>query len=216
MKIGVIIPDRGDRPEFLKNCIRMMERQTIQPYTIELIDDKPENSKCDITKRYRIGYDRLRNKGLDVIALIENDDWYSPVYLETMTKTWGEQGSPDIFGTNYTIYYHLKLKAWFKNLHNSRSSAMNTFIRPDMNFKWCQDSEPYTDLHLWRNMKGKTFCPMPVISIGIKHGSGLCGGRMHIDRLEKYINKDPHGTFLLNTMDAESYEFYFRFSSMLT
>lgn len=208
MKIGIIIPDRRDRPEFLKNCIRMMEAQTLKPFLITLVNDEPLNSKCDITYRYRIGYDRLRNKGLDVIALIENDDWYHPEYLKEMVNTWVEKGKPDLLGTNYTIYYHLKLRAWFKMNHNHRASAMNTLIRPDLNFNWCVDEDPYTDLHLWRQLKGIVFEPKNVISMGMKHGIGLCGGRSHVDRLHKYINQDQDFNFLKSILDTSSFNFY--------
>ena len=211
MKIGLIIPDRGDRPLFLKNCLRMMENQTVKPDIIELVDDAPMNYKCDITWRYRTGYERLRNKGVDVICLIENDDWYSPFYLETMANEWEKNGKPDIFGTNYTIYYHIKLRAYFTMHHTTRASAMNTFIVPNLDFKWCPDEEPYTDIHLWKIAKGLVIKPNKVISVGIKHGEGLCGGNMHKDRLHRY---EQHGTkdndfhYLKQIMDERSFKFY--------
>ena len=145
MKIGIIIPDKSDRPKFLENCLRMINSQTIKPDIIELVNDKPidinpdgyalpEKRNCDITLRYRTGYDRLRNKGINVIFLMENDDWYAPDYIETMLKYWEKYGRPDIFGTNYTIYYHIKLFAYFTMNHSMRSSAMSTLIRSDLNF----------------------------------------------------------------------------------
>ena len=82
--IGVIIPDRGDRPKFLENCLRMLKAQTMQPTIIEIVNDAPFSDEKDITLRYRLGYERLRNKEIEVIALIENDDWYAPDYLEIM------------------------------------------------------------------------------------------------------------------------------------
>jgi hypothetical protein len=213
MKLGVLIPDRGDRPRFMENCLRMLKAQTMQPDIVEVVKDLPTNGERDITKRYRMGYDRLRGKNLEIIALMENDDYYSPRYLETMVHAWQSHNRPNIFGTNYTIYYHIKLFAQFTMNHNTRSSAMSTLIRPDLRFPWCPDNEPFTDIHLWRVVKGITFRPNSHICLGIKHGEGLCGGGAHTDKLERYTTlktglPDPDKKFLRSVLDEESYNFY--------
>lgn len=210
MKVGILIPDRNDRPEFLANCLRMIEAQTLKPHIIELVNDPHTDSRPDITKRYRLGYDRLRNKGLDVIALIENDDWYSPMYLHLMVNTWIENRKPDLFGTNYTIYFHIKLQKYLTMQHDDRSSAMNTLIKPDLHFPWCSDDNPFTDLHLWQKNKrlinSRLFSPSPIISVGMKHGIGKCGGLSHVDKLHRY--RSDGKIFLKGTLDPISYEFY--------
>jgi glycosyltransferase involved in cell wall biosynthesis len=209
MNVGIIIPDRRDRPQFLENCLRMMDRQTLKPDRICVMEYAPESDKCDITQRYRRGYHHLCGKDLDIIAFIENDDYYSPEYLEYMVNKWQEYGKPDIFGTNYTIYYHLKLGAHFTMYHQDRASAMNTLIKPDLDINWPVDHEPFTDMHLWANIKGITFMPEKVIAIGMKHGIGLCGGKSHVDKLYRYTNNDDG--FLQRTVDEDSYKFYSQF-----
>lgn len=206
MNIAVLIPDRGDRPGFMANCLRMMEAQTLPPTHIEVVNEKPIGEDADITYRYRVGYERLRGKGYDLIAFVENDDWYHPNYLEVMAVEWINRGKPDIIGTNYTIYYHLKLRKWCKWEHFSRASSMNTLIKPDMHFAWPPDNEPFTDIWLWNHLKGITFTPGRHISMGMKHGVGKCGGRHHVDRLEKYRNED--NGLLQITLDPPSYTFY--------
>lgn len=212
MRIGIIIPSRGDRPLFLQNCLRMLDNQTVKPFYITVVDQQPKDNRCDITYRYRNGYDRCRNKGLDVIALMEDDDYYAPDYLETMIKKWEEFGRPDMLGTNHTIYYHIKLFAHFTMHHLSRSSAMSTLIKPDLNFNWCSDNEPFTDIHLWHSIgnkgNGNIFQPDKTICLGIKHGVGLCGGASHVDRLGRYTNLDHDHSFLKGVMDEDSYKFY--------
>lgn len=211
MKIGIIIPDRNDRPKLLKNSLRMLKAQTLKPYCIALVNGKPISDKPDITWRYRTGYDILRKKGLDIIAFWENDDWYSPDYLRYMTDKWVEHGKPDLFGTNHSIYYNIKLKKYFEMLHDQRSPAMNTFIKPDMNFEWCPDYETYTDLHLFKTLKlnYKVFRPERLYTLGIKHGVGKLGGRSHIDRLHRYKIED--NGFLKRTLDPISYNFYWNY-----
>ena len=208
LKIGIIIPDRGDRPLFLANCLRMIKNQTMQPTIVELVNDAPLSDACDITYRYRIGYDRLRNKSLDCILLMENDDFYAPNYIETMVCQWIKDGKPEIIGTNYTIYYHIGLNKHFTMNHKRRASAMNTLLKPDLNFTWCVDHEPYTDLHLWKTLNGHTFEPKELISIGIKHGIGKTGGVNHKCSFHRYINDDQSKELLKRHMDDESFLFY--------
>jgi hypothetical protein len=151
---------------------------------------------------------------LDLIALWEDDDYYSPKYLETMVEHWLIKDKPDIFGTEYTIYYHIRLRKYFTMTHKTRASAMNTLLKPGLKINWPVDHEPFTDLFLWTmsRLQGKTFNPGRHISIGIKHGVGLMGGKTHVDRFERY--EPPRGTsdldfkFLKENMDAESFEFY--------
>lgn len=213
MKIGILIPDRGDRPRFLANCMRMVHAQSLQPWQINVVSYPPKDQHCDITPRYRTGYQLLSDeKELDLIAFIENDDWYAPDYLETMAAKWVEMGRPDIFGTNYTFYYHLRLRKYYKMEHWDRASAMNTFIKPGLGISWPVDREPFTDMSLWGQLKGVAINPGRVISIGIKHGEGLCGGQSHVTRLHRY--DPPRGThdfdysFLSSVMDRASLEFY--------
>lgn len=213
-KVGILIPDRNDRPELLANCLRMMEAQTLQPDIIELVNDKPVSDKRDITRRYRLGYERLSEKGLDVIAFIENDDWYHPTYLQKMVDNWVINRKPDLFGTNHTMYFHMMLQRYFTMDHDDRSSAMNTLIKPNMIFPWCADEEPYTDIHLWVTLKKRItnkyiYRPDKLISIGMKHGIGKCGGLSHKDRLNRY--KHDGKELLKKTLDPISYEFYNKF-----
>lgn len=208
MKIGIIIPDRKDRPLFLENCLRLIKNQTLQPTIIEVINYEPESDNVDITQRYRRGYEKLRNKGLDVIALMENDEWYSPEYLEIMVNGWVKHGKPEIFGTNYTVYYHIKLFSYFTMHHLTRSSAMSTLITPDMDIKWCVDEQPYTDIWLWKQLQGVTFTPPKIICLGIKHGVGKCGGMAHVDKLHRYVGNDTNKDYLRSVVDNESFNFY--------
>jgi hypothetical protein len=214
LRIGILIPDRGDRPDFLFQCWRMIKAQTLQPYHIELVNDPPKSDACDITFRYRTGYERMKDKGIDLIAFIENDDWYSETYLETMAREWISQGKPDLFGTIYTVYFNLRCWRYFTMWHQDRASAMNTFIKPDLQIHWPVDAEPYTDMHLWMNnvhLSKKIFWPKSHISIGMKHGVGMTGGGMHVNKMDMYYDpqtgKEDAG-FLQQTVDPIAFEFY--------
>lgn len=216
MKIGIIIPDRGDRPEFLKNCLRMIDNQQFAQYwkkdgiEIEtfIVDYKPKNSDCDITPRYKKGYEYFSNQNVDIVFLIENDDWYSKYYMNTMLLEWVKNDKPDILGTNYTIYYNIGICKHKTLEHFHRSSAMSTILKPNLKIQWPKDEDPYTDIHLWKQLNGVTFRPKNHICLGIKHGVGKPGGHYHINQLDKYPNNDDGLKFLQETIDSESFVFY--------
>lgn len=211
-KVGVIVPTRGDRPEFLKHCRYLISQQTLTPERVMFVDFEPESDQCDITKRYRFGYNAMRNFDFDVIAFMENDDWYSPDYLETMVREWENFGRPDLFGLTYTIYYNLRVFGYFKMQHYQRSSAMSTLIKPDLSFDWCPDHEPFTDVHLFNTLRYKLWTPPKHICLGIKHGIGKTGGKSHVDRLYRYSTNggviDEDKAFLKSIVEPHSFDFY--------
>jgi len=225
MKIGVIVPDRNDRPKFLANCLRMIDAQTMRPDIIKVVNyptpSHIPNDKPDITWRYRIGYQELIGQGLDCILFMENDDYYADDFIETMITEWIKAGRPNLFGTDYTIYYHIKLNKYEKLDHHIRSSAMSTLIKPDMTLNWGNDMNPYTDSWLWLSsrLNGITFHPSKHICLGIKHGVGMVGGRYHTDDyivsgqkrkgdFNKYKTDDSNLDFLRANMDPISFDFY--------
>lgn len=219
MRIAVMIPNRGqDRQRFLEHCKYLLRQQTIKPDQILWLDYVPESDEVDITQRYRRGYDRLRGYNFDVIFMWESDDWYSPTYIETMLREWESAGRPEIFGPRTTEYYNLKIFEHFTMHHESRTSAMNTLIRADLNFTWPPDNEPYLDAWLWEGaqprLRGQLFTPSVPICLGIKHGDGMTGGNMHVDGLghyHKHGQKDKDGSWLRSIVDLKSFEFYWNY-----
>jgi hypothetical protein len=205
MKVGVIIPDRNDRPIFLDHCLKMMEGQTLKPDFVELVNYEPKSDLTDLTERVRIGFERLKDK-CDCVLIIENDDYYSSDYIATMVNEWVKWGKPDLIGNAETIYYHI-FKKQFKFLnHPNRASLFQTLISCEANIEWCDDSEVFLDLHLWKKHKGKTFTTEECIAMGIKHGIGKCGGSGHERMI--YDFNDPAMNFLRENIEKESFNFY--------
>ena len=203
--IAAIIPDRGDRPRLLENCKRMLPKDIMTLF----ITDKPSSELPDITRRYRTGYDQC--KDVELIFFIESDDWYAPEYFSKMYQAWVENGKPDLFGIDYTYYYHLKLRKYFRYGHAGRASMMNSCIRPGLNIKWPPDHYRFVDMYLWDKLKGVTWTPEEILSIGIKgHGEGMTGGTGHDNKLHRYTEED--NGFLESHLDKESFEFYDKFN----
>lgn len=211
MKIAVVIPYRNDRPLFAENLKRMIEAQTLQPAIIVWVDFEPRSESVDITARYREGYELASAADVNMVAFMEVDDWYSAEYLETMVKmikSCENSEKYQLFGLNHTIYYHIREFKHFTMHHLTRSSAMNTLIRPNLNIKWGADHDPYTDVWLWNHLKGIVFAPEKEICLGIKHGIGLCGGQNHTSKMHRYVNNDEDKTFLREVLDEKSFDFY--------
>jgi hypothetical protein len=208
MKVGIIICDKGDRPLFLSKCFQYLERQTFQSYTVRLVNDTmPESfrDKVDITYRYHIGFkDLFENQKCDVVIVMENDDWYSPKYLQTMLTEWEKAGKPDVFGIDRSLYYHISGKfSLFK--HPGRSSMNSTLVTRKVLEHKFDYSDPYLDYRIWTNPKftRKTFTPNGLLVIGIKHGLTQVAGAGHgkdwikyqhsdtgLKQLEKWIGQD--------------------------
>ncbi len=148
MKLGVLIPTRGDRDKFLSHAKKLLSNQSIQPDEILIVDFNPTDDKVDITKRYRLGCESLFiNKKCDLVVFWEDDDWYAPNYLEKVFNTW-KINKPDVIGFGKTIYYHLFTKKYLIVNHPDRASACCTAVTKEiLNIKFPDDSYPYLSEH---------------------------------------------------------------------
>jgi len=191
VKIGVVIPTR-DRPEFLKNALRLIGDQTRQPDIVEVVDDPARSAEKDVAWRYKLGYERIGHK-CDVVAFWEDDDWYSKDYIKIMSKAWDAYGEPFLLGINNTMYYHIKTRKYINLYHPNRASAMSTLIRGRETIDFGDIYNPFVDIVLWRNYQGATFDPGRV-NIGIKHGKGITGGIGHREDWDGYKKDDSRMT----------------------
>jgi hypothetical protein len=54
MKVGVLIPSRGDRSNFLNHAKWLLEQQTRKTDEVLIVDYPPKSNDYDITPRYRL------------------------------------------------------------------------------------------------------------------------------------------------------------------
>ncbi len=198
MKFSVIIPDRNDRREFTDHCFFQLERQTVKPDQIIHVNYKPVSKDIDLVDRIKSGIKQSRN---DKIFIIENDDYYPDDYFEKMAF------DCDFIGVGSTWYYNIKTLGYKFLTHNNqdrsglfctgfKKSALNGFVFPN---------NIWLDLALWQFAKNyKLLKEFEVV--GIKHNTGLCGGRGHDDRI--YKDHDTNMDWLKKRVRKESFEFY--------
>ena len=209
VKIGILIPTRGDRSAFVKFAKVLISRQTVKHHSLLIFDDPPKSELPDITYRYRVGCERLFKQGCDVIFFWEDDDWYAPNYLEKMVSAWIEMNKPDIFGIDTTLYYHLVSQKYLHINHPGRASAMSTMVtKKILGIVWCDDNYSYTDIHIWKKLRGKTVNFGDRICVGIKHGIGLTGGGGHKKDWNTYNSQDANYEYLKRIVgkDIKTYE----------
>lgn len=210
MKIAVVCPTKN-RPEFLEFFRYQISIQTLKPDILEIVDDESPFDGVDITWRYRIGCDRVINKGADVILFMEDDDYYSNNYIERMVAQWRHHGSPELFGLGKTIYYNLMSRKWTEFSHPGRASMMSTLVKADAvkKINWGEDNYAYTDIVLWtKNRLGSKVVDIKGIAVGIKHGVGLVGGGGHLENWGHYRNSDDDLSVLKKMVSYQAMQFY--------
>lgn len=222
MKIGLLIPTRGDRELFLNQAKKLLAKQTRQPDAIEIIDFPGEPGVKDITKRYRIGFDLLFNKRkCDAVVLFEDDDYYAPEYVEYLISMWELYDKPELFGFNSTLYYNLLSKQYEIFYHPGRASACLTLVTPAiLKMQFPPDDYSYLDMIIWDKKKNPCYSvsiDQPrLLHAGIKHGVGLVGGSGH-NIVRNYYKKvdNPSFQYLRSVIDAEDIGFYTKLSNKL-
>lgn len=204
MKIATITPTRGDRAELFNFCTQQLSRQTLQPNNVITVPFSPSDDQPDLVKRVKHGYQLAKEKGIDYIVFIEDDDFYPDTYLANIDYNY------DFFGYSDTIYYNLRNRTYAKFEHPNRSSLFCTGCKVSAleSFNWPADNSVFLDLKLWhyavqRRKRIKLLPNNPCL--GIKHNVGLCGGKAH---KWKMVNEDPNLKYLESRVDGRAFGFY--------
>jgi hypothetical protein len=204
MKFCCIIPDRNDRPEFTAQCLKMLDRMTVKPDKILHINRRPDTERFDLVTRIRQGVSIAKADGFDWCFIIENDDFYPANYFERFLPYLEQY---DFIGDDKTIYFNINTRRWSLLMHDYRASLFTTAFKISAlnNYTWPADHTPFLDIDLWKYARHKKRKFIPTGAIGIKHGSGLCGGKGHTMKLH---NDDAGLTFLSSKVDPDMIDFY--------
>ena len=209
VKIGVVIPTRGNRPQFLEHAKYLLAQQTLPPDEIIIVNWPPADNRVDLQNRYRAGFEQAFADGMDIVFAWEDDDWYSPDYIKIIVDEWIKNGRPVLIGLKGTLYYHIGIRKYQKLLNPNRATmACSAMSKEALDITW-DLSSPFLDLYLWKKLPGKVIDPEQgrVIYVGIKHGQGKCGGMGH-KKVTMYHNDDNALKFLAGIVDSKSLEFY--------
>jgi len=182
MKIATLTIDRGDRPKMIAQCKRMIERQTRKP-DLEIYVIEPSILRAvDIVPRFRSGWLHAKESGIDVIVVMESDDWYHKDYIAD--KIDGFQKAPvhiDAMGDINSLYYNICNQTYQIHSHPNRASLYTTSFRTNSldNFKWPKDNYKFLDIPLWKHFKDAVIGHGYYHTVGIKHNEGVRAGIGH-------------------------------------
>lgn len=192
MLISLLTPT-GGRKKIFELCEHWIKNQTIHnnaKYKIEWIcvDDYPEDpTKFTLGQTvikapilWKPGYNTQRSnctalleaaKG-DLIFWIEDDDWYSSTYIESMVKL---LETSQIAGLSYSRYYHIGIKGYNILTNYKHASLCQTAFRKSLTsrcYRAINSGHFYFDIELWKSCMqdgiSSTLLAHTNLSIGIK------------------------------------------------
>jgi len=226
MKITLVTPT-CDRPEAFELCEKWMARQTVSIHQWIVLDDGINPAKCTMGQVHMLFGEETRGKQSlarkirylmetpqaitgDAIAFIEDDDWYSPNYLQVAASRLGDYNQ--MIGEAYALYYNVRDMHWHMHTNDRHASLCQTVLKrsffPELLKVVKNDLDPFIDVRLWGDtdpsLTRMIFIPDPKPTLvgikGIYQGYGIG----HSKRLPHY---DDGGNKLSQLIGADAKEY---------
>ena len=173
-----------------------------------LMNERPKsNTTVDIIPRVLQGIEMAKRDGFEWCFIVEDDDSYPENYFSRYLPYFDHY---DFIGDEHSYYYNINTLRWTLFTHKHRSSLFTTAFRISAlnNFEWPPENSPFLDIKIWEYARHKRRVFVDSGAVGIKHGTGLCGGNGHKFKLE---NADPEMKFLKGKLSDYHIEFYQQF-----
>lgn len=166
-KLTLITPT-GGRPEAFALCEKYMARQTFIDWKWIVVDDCKPETECTMgqavirpNKLWLPGGGSTQNQNLllaldqvntEFVAVIEDDDWYSPKYLETLC---GNLEKVSVVGELPSRYYNVKHRMFRIMPPGGHASLCQTGFRAELleRFKVVCQLNSNTDVLLWHQVR---------------------------------------------------------------
>lgn len=232
--IALITPT-GARPDQIRLCAEFMKKQTFTGDVLWiLIDDADPETTHVINDNFRkgwtieryfpypkwklgtntqarnltVGINAVKDLDVEAIFIIEDDDYYSPSYLEGMINA---IKGYDVAGQLMTIYYDVVVKGWLRNGNRSHLSLFQIAFTKAMIPKFLRAMEmsnKFIDMNFCRLTidEKRNFFNGKDLAIGIKGMPGRAGiGRGH--RMDASYIADADYS-VLRDLIGEDYLYY--------
>lgn len=147
---------------------------------------------------------------IEAIFIIEDDDYYKPIYLAEMVK---RMGNYNAIGETRTIYYNVVWRRFITNANTMHSSLFQTAFSYDAIIDMVASlKDKFIDAKFWKLVRNKYLFSAGNLSVGIKGMAGRTGigaghqkaYNMNDDRRLTYLTK------LIGQEDAKIYGEYYR------
>lgn len=212
-----IITPTGDRPEALALLRRYVARQTYRGRLQWIIIDDGRQIAADVppippagASTFVYTYRRrdepgvpggslnrnlinaLRHVQFDRVAIMEDDDWYAPTYLETMAELLDHH---PLAGESRSRYYNVRDRRYYLPGNTRWASLCQTGFRREILAEVdasCRRGTPFIDLELWkRDIRGKHLIHNHGLAVGIKGMPGRRGIGQGGHRTGRQYTADP-------------------------
>lgn len=192
------------RESFLARCRSYVDRFTLKPeaHIVVSSDDFRKNLK-----------DALSQVKTELVAFIEDDDWYAPGYLKDMATrlTYSRRA---LIGYDPTMYYHIVHKGYTILPHRNRASLFATVgissivvLAYDRIYEKTGGKNFAVDINLWSSLADVAVTTVGHLAIGIKHGLTKTEGRGHYYP-KNYWAKDEDSSYLKQLIGEEDANAY--------
>lgn len=224
MKITLVLCT-ADRPEAFALAEKYIKQQTVQPTEVLVFDDgnvpvAPTVGRHIYCPECRGGTSMINKlkaaftPGViqgDITIFWEDDDHYSPTWIETCVKNLGD-GRCDLFGEGRAVYYNVRDRWWFEHGNMQHASLCSTALTKrlyPLALKMCSDPNPFIDDRLWKNAPSNRKRVLDPgaggkrLVVGIKAMPGKVGyggGHQKVDRNAK---PDPTGAKLISLIGTD-------------
>ena len=148
--------------------------------------------------------DKYPKKEIEAIFIIEDDDYYRPVYLERMMANFGTY---DIIGERNTIYYNVVHRRYITNPNTAHASLFQTAFRYDVIplLQVCL-SHKFIDCTLWPMVQNRRLFYEHDLAVGMKGMPGRGGiGAGHGNQMNMI---DDRSLNYLRALIGEDYRYY--------
>ena len=206
MKINLLTCTQ-DRPVAMGVCRRYIERSGRKPDRWLIVDDghsptvqkdMPETAIHSVRRPrhsneppHTLPLNLLESIPLwhsrngEILVFWEDDDWYSPAYLEQVEKAFTDDPNLLLYGQKRAPYYRLAAREWAIMPNEEHSSLCATALRitPDtwtlVELAAADVQSPFVDIRLWRWIsKGHSLLHVEKTVVGIKQLPGTPGQTM--------------------------------------
>ena len=239
MKITVITPT-CDRSEGFMLCERWMARQSFSFYEWIVLDDGIKPVNCTMGQRHYLFTETRGAYSLvsklskvfdgtipifgDVVAIVEDDDWYSSEYMKVAAS---RINGYDMIGEGCTFFYHVGARRYGQSNHRNNASLSQTIINktlfPILANMTKEDTDAFIDWKMWNTLpqicRSRIYipdenCPKTLVGIkGMYSGYSACHSVNHSDVLKYFPNTDPVMDKLVEMIGKEDADHYAKYVS---
>jgi hypothetical protein len=131
----------------------------------------------------------------EIITIFEDDDWYSPWYIDGMARVLETRYADGtlLVGERHMLYYNARDRSWFRNFNPCHASLCTVSFHRDLADKAIEIAEsgnggPFIDVRLWRKTQpNQKWLTNTDLCVGIK---GIPTSRAGVTRAHRGFNSN--------------------------